>query len=149
MPKPDPTLLDPARYPFSCMIETRYRDLDSNLHINNGVFASLLEEGRVRFHRASQFGGVSGEWTAMVVSVGIEYLGESHFPQPLGMHVGAARIGRSSYELCQLVMQRSEVIAFARVTMVCMKKGQPFPIPANHRERAQPWIMVPGSCRND
>ena len=53
MAKPDPALLDPARYPFRCSIETRYRDLDSNLHINNGVMASLLEEGRVRFHRAS------------------------------------------------------------------------------------------------
>ena len=105
MPKPDPALLDPARYPFHCQIETRYRDLDSNLHINNGVFASLLEEGRVRFHRASQFGGGSDGTTAMIVSVGIEYLGESHFPEPLDMHVGAERIGNSSYDLCQLVMQ--------------------------------------------
>ena len=77
MPKPDPSLLDPARYPFRCLIETRFRDLDSNMHVNNGVFASLLEEGRVRFHRASQFGGVSGDLTSMVVSAAIEYLGEN------------------------------------------------------------------------
>ena len=142
MAKPDPALLDPARYPFSCTIETRYRDLDSNLHINNGVFASLLEEGRVRFHRASQFGGVSGDMTAMVVSVGIEYLGESHFPEPLDMFVGAARIGTTSYDLGQLVMQGSDVIAFARVTLVCMKGGKPHAIPADHREKAQTWIMA-------
>ena len=141
MAKPDPALLDPARYPFNCTIETRYRDLDSNLHINNGVFASLLEEGRVRFHRASQFGGVSGDMTAMVASVAIEYLGESHFPEPLDMHIGAARIGTTSYELCQLVMQGSDVIAFARVTLVCMKGGKPYAIPTESRERAQAWMM--------
>jgi acyl-CoA thioester hydrolase len=141
MPKPDPTLLDPACYPFSCQIETRYRDLDSNLHINNGVLASLLEEGRVRFLRTSQFGGVLGKLTAMVVSVAIEYLGQSHFPEPLDMHIGAARMGKTSYELCQLVMQKREVIAFARVTLVCMKEGKTFVIPAAHRERAKSWIM--------
>ena len=143
MAKPDPALLDPARYPFNCTIETRYRDLDSNLHINNGVLASLLEEGRVRFHRASLFGGVSGEMTAMVVSAAIEYLGESHHPDPLDMHVGAARIGTTSYELCQLVMQGRDVIAFAWVTLVCMKAGKPHAISADQREMAQPWIMAP------
>lgn len=144
MAKPDPALLDPARYPFNCLIETRFRDLDSNMHVNNGVFASLLEEGRVRFHRASEFGNIAEdpEMTAMVVSVAIEYLGESHFPEPLEMHVGASRIGNSSYELCQLVMQKSGVVAFARVTLVCMKEGRPCAIPSIQREIARPWIMA-------
>ena len=141
MPKPDPALLDPARYPFHCTIETRYRDLDSNLHINNGVFASLLEEGRVRFHRASHFGGVSSDMTAMVVSVGIEYLGESHHPAPLDIYVAAERIGNSSYDLCQLVRQEGAVVAFARVTLVCMKGGKPQAIAEEERRNAQPWTM--------
>jgi acyl-CoA thioester hydrolase len=145
MPKPDPRLLDPARYPFRCTIETRYRDLDSNLHINNGVFASLLEEGRVRFHHASQFGNIASdpELTVMVASVGIEYLGQSHFPEPLDMHVGASRIGNASYELCQLVMQNSDVVAFAKVTLVCIKGGKPFAITADHRALAEPWMLKP------
>lgn len=143
MPRPDPALLVPARYPFRCAIETRYRDLDSNLHINNGVFASLLEEGRVRFHRASQFGNISGNpaASAMVVSVTIDYIGESHFPEPLDMHVGVSQIGSSSYELCQLVMQRGDVVAFARVTMVSMLHGKPHAIPADHRDSAKPWRL--------
>jgi acyl-CoA thioester hydrolase len=143
MARPDPALLDPARYPFRCEIETRYRDLDSNLHVNNGVMASLLEEGRVRFHQASRFGSISAdpELSAMVASVAIEYLGQSHFPEPLEMHVGAARIGTTSYELCQLVMQQGEVVAFARITLVCVKGGKPFVIPQDHREMAQPWVL--------
>jgi acyl-CoA thioester hydrolase len=145
MPKPDPALLDPARYPFRCDIETRYRDLDSNLHINNGVMASLLEEGRVRFHRASDFGGVSAELgiTGMVVSVAIEYLGQSHFPEPLEVYVGASKIGNTSYELCQLVMQGDERVVFAKVTLVCVKDNMPVAIPEDHRARAQNWILKP------
>ena len=145
MAKPDPALLDPARYPFCCAIETRYRDLDSNLHVNNGVFASLLEEGRVHFHRASRFGNIADDphASAMVVSVAIDYLGESHFPEPLEMHIALSRIGSSSYELCQLVMQQKGVVAFGRVTMVRMKHGKPHAIPAEHRAQAQPWMLGP------
>ena len=77
MPKPDPALLNPARYPYHGQIETRYRDVDSNHHLNNGVLASLLEEGRVRFHRASQFGSIASDpvLSAMVASVTMDYLG--------------------------------------------------------------------------
>lgn len=145
MARPDPALLAPARYPFHCQIETRYRDLDSNLHINNGVFASLLEEGRVRFHRASRFGSVAVDpsVTAMVASVTIDYLGESHFPAPLDMHVAATRIGTTSYALIQLVMQQGAPVGLAQVTMVCMREGRPFAIPPDNRERAQAWMLRP------
>ena len=145
MAKPDPALLDPARYPFRCDIETRYRDLDSNLHINNGVMASLLEEGRVRFHRASDFGGVSHDhgMTGMVVSTTIEYIGQSHFPEPLEMYCAASRIGRTSYELSQLVMQGGDCVVFAQVTLVCVKDAMPCEIPEEDRQRAQNWVLKP------
>ena len=143
MPKPDPALLEEARYPFHCLIETRYRDLDSNLHINNGVMASLLEEGRVRFHRASNFGGTSqGEGiTAFVVSAAIEYLGEARYPEPLEFHLGLLRIGSSSYDLGQLVTQGGEALVFARVTLVFSKNGKSYPIPDHHREEAKEWML--------
>lgn len=145
MPKPDPALLNPDRYPFRCAIETRYRDLDSNLHINNGVMASLLEEGRVKFHRASQLGNVASdpELTAMVASVTIDYLGESHWPAPLDMHVAVRRIGNASYELCQLVLQQGKALVLGQVTMVCMRCGRPSPIPADQRDGATSWMLRP------
>lgn len=143
MAKPDPALLNPACYPFHGLIETRYRDVDSNLHLNNGVLASLLEEGRVRFHRASQFGSISGDLslTAMVASVTIDYLGEGTWPDPIDMHVGIGRIGNTSYELRQLILQQGRAITAAHVTMVCIRDGRPFPIPADHRAMAEPWML--------
>ncbi len=143
MAKPDPALLNPARFPFSCSIETRYRDLDSNMHLNNGVLASLLEEGRVRFHRVSAFGNVSAVpgLSSMVVSAQIDYLGQSHFPEPLEIHVALSRIGSTSYELSQLVMQDDAVVAFALITMVFVKDGRPFAISDDVRADAQPWLL--------
>jgi len=141
MPKPAPDLLDPARYPFQCAIETRYRDVDSNLHINNGVMASLLEEGRVRFHRESGFGPSRPGVTAMVASIGIEFLGESHFPDPLDLHVGIGHLGRTSYRLDQLVTQRGRIVTFAQATLVCMESGAPLPIADAERQAAKVWLV--------
>jgi acyl-CoA thioester hydrolase len=143
LPRPDPALLDAARYPFHCEIETRYRDLDSNLHINNGVMASLLEEGRVRFHRASSFGASSGGMTAMVVSLAVEFLGQSHFPDPLEIHVAVSHIGRTSYRLDQLVTQRARTVAYAQATLVCMLGDGPIPVPDQFRHGAERWMLLP------
>jgi acyl-CoA thioester hydrolase len=143
MAKPDPTLLDPARYPFRCSIETRYRDLDSNLHLNNGVMASLLEEGRVRFHRKADFRHLSGhpDESAMVVSLAIEFLGQSHFPQPLEISVGFARVGKTSYDLAQLVTQADKVVVFATATLVVTRHAAPFAITADQRAIAEQWSL--------
>jgi acyl-CoA thioester hydrolase len=78
----------------------------------------------------------------MVVSAAIDYLGEGQFPAPLEMYLGAMRIGQSSYELYQLAMQGSNAVVFARVTMVCVKDGQPFPIPKASRDLANAWMMT-------
>ena len=143
MPRPDPALLDAARYPFQGLIETRYRDVDSNHHLNNGVIASLLEEGRVRFHHASQFGSISSDpgLSAMVASVTIDYLREGTWPEPLDMHVAIRRIGNSSYELCQLIRQQGQATTFAVATMVCVRGGSPWAIPEDHREMARHWML--------
>lgn len=143
MPKPDPALLDPARYPFHCSIETRFADLDVNQHINNVSLVGLLEEGRVRYHRAAGNHGATGELSVMVASMAVEFLGQSYFPDPLELHVAAGRLGRTSYSLIQFVTQQERLIAFAEVTMVSMTDGRPSEIPTAVRESLQAWALKP------
>ena len=143
MPKPDPALLDPARYPFHCSIETRFADLDVNQHINNVSLVGLLEEGRVRYHRAAGNGGPNMHAAPMVVSMAVEFLGQSYFPDPLEMHVAVGPLGHTSYTLCQLVTQQDRLVAFAQVTMVSMAGGAPSELPAAFRESLQAWSLEP------
>jgi acyl-CoA thioester hydrolase len=143
MARPDPALLDPARYPFGCTIETRFSDLDTNLHINNVSLVGLLEEGRVRFHRASGYHAAIAGMTSMVASMAVEFVGQSYFPDPLSMHVAPSRLGNSSYTLNQLVTQQDRVIAYAQAVMVCMTDTGPAPIPPAFRESVQAWMLRP------
>ncbi len=144
MAKPDPALLDPARYPFRCDIETRFGDLDLNQHINNVALTGLLEEARVRFHKAIGLRtGLAGGHSVMITSLSVEFLGQSYFPDPLTVHVGLGRIGRTSYQLVKLAVQGDRRVAFAAAVMVCVHKGVPEQVPESLRSTAADWMIAP------
>lgn len=143
MPKPDPALLDPARYPFHCSIETRFGDLDVNQHINNVSLVGLLEEGRVRYHRATDTNRAMVGAVPMVVSLNVEFLGQSFFPDPIEIRVAASHLGRTSYTLSQLVSQGDRTIAHAQAVMVCMNERGPVELPPDLRGKLQDWRLRP------
>ena len=142
MAKPDPALLDPARYPYSCEIPTRFGDLDVNQHVNNASMVGLYEDARVRYHSASGYHAAMGAAgiTSMVASCTLEYLGQAYYPEPIEFHGSAAELGRTSYQLLQLARQGDRVIGFSRATMVCVRDGRATPIPDLFRESVQPWM---------
>ncbi|MDR2857235.1 MAG: acyl-CoA thioesterase [Novosphingobium sp.] len=142
MPRPDPALLDPGRYPFHCSIETRFGDIDVNQHINNVALVGLLEEGRVRFHRASGYHAAIAGMTSMVASIAVEFLGQGYFPDPIAMHVALSQLGNTSYTLHQLVTQQGRTVACARAVMVCMDGTGPVPLPPAFRAGAEAWMLA-------
>ncbi|MEO6091493.1 MAG: acyl-CoA thioesterase [Novosphingobium sp.] len=143
MPKPDPALLDPARYSFHCEIQTRFGDLDTNLHLNNVALAAILEDARVRFYAASGFNDASQGMATMVVSLAIEFIGQAYYPAPLDVHVAPLAFGRTSSSLCQLATQEGRTIAFAQTTFVAVRDDRPVEIPPAFVVSAQPFLLKP------
>lgn len=143
MPKPDPALLDPQRYPFHCAIEPRFTDLDLNRHINNAALADILQEARVRFHHASRFGPSLAGMSSMAVSLSIDFLGQAHHPDPLDHHVAAVAIGRTSHTLAQLVTQNGRTVAYARTVLVCVRDDEPAENPPSFLEAMKDWMLRP------
>ncbi|TCM18558.1 acyl-CoA thioester hydrolase [Novosphingobium sp. PhB165] len=143
MPRPDPALLDPARYPFRCEIEPRFSDLDLNHHINNVAIAGMLEDGRVRFYRAAGGHDAFRGLSTMVASISIEYLGETHYPETLVIHGATEHLGRTSQQLVQVVTQKGEPVVFARTVIVMVGAEGPAPLPDDYRARAAEWALRP------
>ena len=145
MPKPDPALLDPARYPFSCAIEPRFTDLDFHHHVNNAALADILQEGRVRFHHACDYAEaleVSG-LSSMAVSLSIEFLGQARHPQALENHLAAVSVGKTSHALGQLVTQGGVPVAYARTVLVCVRDGQAEENPPEFLVSIGKWMIKP------
>jgi len=143
MPKPDSTLLDPARYPFITNVDVRFGDIDVNKHVNNVSLAGFIEEGRVRFHRESGFHGAVKGLGAMVASIATEFVGQAYYPGSLTIHAGALALGRTSYQLDLLIEQDGRAVVFARSVMVTMIDGKPCPLPDAFRESAKAWMVRP------
>ncbi|PEQ12152.1 hypothetical protein B2G71_13495 [Novosphingobium sp. PC22D] len=142
MARPDPALLDPARYPYHTTIEPRFGDLDVNLHINNAAMAQIIEHGRVKFHHATETTLRDGTRTSMVASLHIEYLGEAGLDE-LDMHIGVAAVGRTSRTLAQLVTQNGKPMAFARATLVNIVGGRPAPLSPELTTSCDTWKLEP------
>lgn len=141
MPKPDPALLDPSRYPFSCAIEPRFTDLDFNLHVNNAALADILQEGRVRFHHACSYGPALEGMSAMAVSLSIEFLGQARHPEALDNHLAAIAVGRTSHTLGHLVTQNGNPVAYAQAVLVCVKDNKPTENPPAFLEAVREWML--------
>ena len=141
MAKPDPALFDPARYPFCTDVDVRFGDMDVNRHVNNVALAGFVEEGRVRFHRDSGFHRAIAGLGAMVVSVGIDFVGQAFYPGVITLHAGASRIGGTSYDLELLLRQDDRTIAFARSVVAVMQDGKPWAIPESFRNSVQDWMV--------
>lgn len=143
MAKPDPALLDPSRYPFHCAVATRFGDLDTNLHVNNAALASMVEDARVRFHHACDHARLLGGGSSMVVSLALDYLAQSYYPDPLDFYVGFAAIGRTSYGVNQLMRQNGVTIAFARTVIVHVRDDRPAALPETFAQEAAAWMIRP------
>ncbi|TPG56223.1 acyl-CoA thioesterase [Sphingomonas glacialis] len=122
MPRPDPTRLDPATYPFTVTIQTRFQDLDVLGHINNVAMAALFESGRVRFNQAIKLHGWAGHrW--LVARVEINYLGEGFFPDDVEIASGIGEIGTRSWSILSAAFQNGACIATCDVVLVMSASG--------------------------
>jgi acyl-CoA thioester hydrolase len=143
MPRPDPALLNPARYPFTHVVTTRFADVDPNQHLNNVALAAMMEDARVRFNLAIGLKVKIGERRAMVASVGMEYLAQGHFPDPVSAHCAIEQVGRTSWSIAQLLTQNGSVVAFARSVIVAIAEDRPAPVAEETRDQLEKWRLLP------
>ena len=143
MPRPDPALLNPARYPFTHTVTTRFADVDPNQHLNNVALSAMMEDARVRFNQAMGLSVKMGERRAMVASVGMEYLAQGHFPQPVDAHCAIEQVGRTSWSIAQLLTQQGRVVAFARSVIVAIADDTPASVSNDYRELLNAWCLKP------
>ena len=136
MPRPESWRLDPAVYPYSDTIQTRFADLDVLGHINNVAMVALFETGRTRFNAAV---GLT-RWRKprwLVAAQEINYLAEGGYPADVAMAHGIGRIGGRSWTILGAAFQDGRAIATGEVTVVIDAPD----LPADFRAALQEWAI--------
>jgi acyl-CoA thioester hydrolase len=118
-------------FPYRAADSIRLGDLDHQNHVNNAVFSTYFETGRVMMMRAL-FGGLNfGGANFVLARVEIDFLREVHWPGHVDIGTRVARVGTSSLTLDQTVFKDGTCAASGRSTMVLIdstaRRATPFP----------------------
>ena len=87
-------LLD--HYPYRLTDNIRFADLDPNGHVNNAVYATYFETGRVTLVKDRSFGLMPEGLAWMLVRLDIHFRAELRWPGTIELGLGVARLGRTS-----------------------------------------------------
>ncbi len=126
--KPTPQL---AGYPHRVAEIIRFGDLDPQGHVNQAVFLTYFESGRVAMFRNPDLSiGVPGV-TYVMVRMEVDYMKELRWPGNIEVGTGVAEFGRSSFKASQAIFRDGICAAMGRATLVCMdlktRKATPLP----------------------
>lgn len=107
-------------YPARSHDKLRYGDTDRQGHVNNAVFATLLETGRVEvLHDPERPLADPGcDW--VIARLELDYLGELTWPGSVDIGTGALKVGRTSVTLAQSVFEDGRLVARAQTVIVQM-----------------------------
>jgi acyl-CoA thioester hydrolase len=95
-------------------IQVRFRDTDLLGHINNAVYATYFESGRMEYW-AQLTGKYSFEnWPFILARSEIDFLAEAHAGEALTLGVRVARIGHKSFDFEYLLVRDNDDTAVAR-----------------------------------
>ena len=125
-PKVTPRLDD---YPHRTTDTIRYADLDPQGHVNNAVFATYFETGRVAMFRNPDLGIGVPDATFILVRSEIDYISELRWPGNVEIGTALAEFGRSSFKVVQVIYNQGICAASGSFTMVLTDKTTRRPRP--------------------
>ena len=128
---PRPALPRIEDFPIRVSDTIRFADLDRQGHVNNAVYPTYFESGRVpRIYDPKEGFQVDG-CTTVLARIEIDFLKELHWPGTVEIGTAIADIRRSSYVFAQAIFNEGACAARARSTMVLIdratRKARPLP----------------------
>ena len=105
-------------FPLKTYEKLRYRDTDRQGHVNNAVFATMCETGRVEALYYTEQPLAGEKCSFVIVNLTLDFLAEIKRPGRVEIGTRVAKIGRSSVTFEQGLFQNGKCVATARTVVV-------------------------------
>jgi acyl-CoA thioester hydrolase len=127
----------PEDFPHRTVDSIRFGDLDRQNHVNNAVFSTFLESGRVIILYGEEYGLTVPGTSFVLARITIDFLGEVHWPGEVEIGTAVSRVGNSSIGLSQALFVNGVCVATAENTLVLLDKAtrKPRPFAPDHAAR--------------
>jgi acyl-CoA thioester hydrolase len=129
-------------FPYRLADNVRFADLDPNQHVNNAVYATYFETGRVTLMKDEGYGLVPPGLAWIMVRLDIHFRAELRWPGTIEMGLGVAKFGRTSVTFEQVVFSAGTCVASAQSVSVLIDENtrRPTPLTAEIVRNFQPWL---------
>ena len=129
-------------FPFRQTDHVRYADLDPNQHVNNAVYATYFETGRVMLVKDRSYGLFPPGLGWMLVRLDIHFRAELRWPGSIEMGLGVAKFGRTSVTFDQAVFSQGICVASAQAVTVLFDEStrKPTKLTGEIVRNFQPWL---------
>ena len=129
-------------FPYRLSDNVRFADLDPNQHVNNAVYASYFETGRVTLMKDPSRGLIPAGLTWIMVRLDIHFRAELRWPGTVEMGLGVSKFGRTSVTFDQVVFSEAKCVASAQSVSVLIDEAtrKPTPLTSQIVRNFQPWL---------
>lgn len=107
-------------YPLKTYDKVRYADTDRQGHVNNAVFSTFLETGRVELLLHPNKPLLSSGGAFVIASLNLNLLSEIKWPGIVDIGTAVVKVGNSSIQLVQGLFQNGKLTATAETVIVQM-----------------------------
>jgi len=128
-------------FPYRLTDNVRFADLDPNQHVNNAVYATYFETGRVTLMKDPAFGLVPEGLAWIMVRLDIHFRAELTWPNTIEMGLGVSRFGRTSVTFDQVVFCEGRCVASSQSVSVLIDEVTRRPVPLTDavRQNFERW----------
>ena len=128
-------------FPYRLSDNVRFADLYPNQHVNNAVYATYFETGRVTLMKDRSFGLMPEGLAWMMVRLDIHFRAELRWPGTIELGLGVAKLGRTSATFDQVVFSQGKCVASAQAVTVLIGESsrKPTPLTAEIIENFRRW----------
>ena len=129
-------------FPYRLTDNVRFADLDPNQHVNNAVYATYFETGRVTLVKDRSYGLMPEGLGWIMVRLDIHFRAELRWPGTVEMGLGVSRFGRTSVTFDQVVFSQGRCVASAQAVTVLIDEAtrRPTPLTPQIIAKFQPWL---------
>ena len=128
-------------FPYRLTDNVRFADLDPNQHVNNAVYATYFETGRVTLMKDLKFGLMPEGLAWIMVRLDIHFRAELKWPGLIEMGLGVSKFGRTSVTFDQVVFSGTRCVASSQSVSVLIDEisRRPVPLTDEIRKNFEPW----------
>jgi len=128
-------------FPYRLTDNVRFADLDPNQHVNNAVYATYFETGRVTLMKDRSFGLMPEGLAWIMVRLDIHFRAELKWPDGIEMGLGVSKFGRTSVTFDQVVFSEGRCVASSQSVSVLIDEisRKPTPLTEEIKKNFEPW----------